>query len=133
MDGQNKDLYLSRGKVVDTAGNVLDGWAVGYLFLFGGDAYIWSADGSGTAYQVAPDTVGRCTGAADADGRRIFEGDILHYWDGETDVPYLCLWQDNGWRVKQMDLDASDDLDAPFCADARVVGSVHDNPEEAEQ
>ena len=82
---------------------------------------------------VLPETVGQYTGLTDKNGKRIFEGDILQFENGDGEFSlYSCEWSSElcGWSIKFHEYDTpADPLDALFCTDAEVIGNIHDNPE----
>lgn len=81
----------------------------------------------GQDYKVDPDTIGRFTGLTDCNGVKIFEGDIIKYfddWIGKIEydsdsalftVSFVDGDYDNFWRIS--------------CGDCEVIGNIYDNPE----
>lgn len=117
---------------------ITDEWRYGFyahLPSAGGSAHIIfepaeNPDESNQTRFVDPSTVGQYTGLKDRNGKRIFEGDILRYDDGETSI-YDARWDYHRWLV-QMHGDYSampDDLDECFCQYAEVIGNIHDGQE----
>ena len=91
-------------------------------------------------YEVDPDTVSEFTGLRDRNGKRIFEGDIINYEDGDpSDYEYhdgtimnvgeivfcdgkFCFT--NAFSVTMDDLLCDNDM-----LDCEVIGNKWDNPE----
>jgi len=97
---------------------------------------------------VVPETVGQFTGLRDKNGRRIFEGDILHLWieyDNEFDPikKYRAIVEFGnpnaeynwGFQLNMLEITPfNNDIllwiemeeSGAFC---EVIGNIHDNPE----
>ena len=91
-----------------------------YLNWVGGDI-------DGIVTLVDPNTVGQFTGLFDADGKKIFEGDIVNYRimsrkDGAlVDFKIEVVYYDGGGFKPMMDFSVS--------WKPKVVGNMYDNPE----
>lgn len=83
---------------------------------------------------VDPSTVGQFTGLADKNGNKIFEGDILIFYNGEEFSNYEVIWFGNAYKVlMEGEMEIQDDLDLFFCEHSEVIGNIHDNPELLEE
>ena len=137
---------LFRGKCVNSAD-----WIIGkYLF----EQYIDSnalciAEGTITANdyseilgdwcEVIPETIGQFTGLTDKNGRKIFEGDIIHleysqvffggvyFGEYTAEVSYKegCFITDG--------INNGDEIETPLSGfdndEIEIIGNIHDNPE----
>ena len=112
-------------------------WVYGYLC--GGGYYIEPEEG--IEKLIDCDTTGQYTGIKDANGKEIFEGDIVQRdifgekvigevtWADMVGTGfYLKIKQKNGIGFYPMNRGQFDDDDGDMCNDI-VLGNVHDNPE----
>lgn len=72
-------------------------------------------------YEVDEETVGQFTGLYDANGKAVYEGDILRQGDGIITV----TWYDGGF----CDLVCNVIISNLDVEDSQVIGNIHDNPE----
>lgn len=123
---------LFRGKRIDNGE-----WADGSLIYDAenNEAFIVESFEDRAAYlrQVNPETVGQYTGLTDKNGKRIFEGDIVHFGytgankgvEGKAVVVFengkFCVeW---GWHKEFVCLDGFANTTI------EIIGNIHDNPE----
>ena len=97
----------------------------------------------GCWYEVDPFTLGEYIGLHDADGKRVFEGDILGYWNrnkgkycADGVVQYgrfncSCCSGVYGWYIDGGDIRTLDDEWVTLRL--KVIGNIHDNPELLEE
>lgn len=119
---------IFRGKRTDNGE-----WFEGCLATFkDGDCAIFDPDDEETPlYQVDPETVGQYTGLTDKSGKKIFEGDIVQYYDtieGNICIPEIVIFGDSGWQTKSIKCDVADELNPRVAKDYKVIGNIYDNP-----
>lgn len=129
---------LFRGKLLDNSE-----WAYGFIVKMFGAYHIIDKDDENTAYEVIPETVGQYTGLKDKNGKRIWEGDILHiakiadglggYYQPPLDYHVnvvvkfdLCAWM---WETLCEDKRYISFPDAWCHYECEVIGNITDNPE----
>ena len=86
---------------------------------------------------VDPPTVGQYTGLKDKNGKRIFEGDIIQYYERQfcgkdTPVCDVVAYTEGGFAVKSYFLNnwLWDSVHGNIqLRDVEVIGNIHDNPE----
>lgn len=108
-------------------------WVYGDLFHgMDDDSYIHIFDDYGQNVEVLPNTIGQYTGLKDANGKEIYEGDIVRY--RLTDERYK-----KNSRYSNLPIHY-DERQAMFIAGGiywdtlrsnkvEVIGNIHDNPE----
>lgn len=120
----------------DSKGRVAHKIHSGYTDNIYGNFY--SDDLSPEGVEVDPSTIGQFTGRCDKNGKKIFEGDILHFWSdyreaytGECVVKYgdfncNCCEGVYGWYLENGDIRYLSYEENPVY---EVCGNIHDNPE----
>ena len=109
-------------------GKHLDKWLYGSLHMNESGQPAIATPSSFHFRCVDPDTVGQYTGLKDADGREIYEGDVVRYENciclvvyNSTRFASFALRKD-GWAFDHYFGEA---FEASEC---QVIGNVHDNP-----
>lgn len=83
-------------------------------------------DRTGQYIRVFPETVGRCTGFLDKEGRLIFEGDIIQ--DKDIEAPLVVSYEEKlagfvGISQKNNTIWEFTELDS---ADIEIIGCIHE-------
>ena len=137
------ERFLSRGKRKDNGE-----WVTGYYVfqrkrsgVFGQkiseldfDRHL-IIDLRGNSHEVIPETVVRCTGLKDKNGKPIFEGDILKFVNDDREISlYVVIWNTSllSWQVQEISHYVKND----YCGfdelcefgNTEVIGNIHDNP-----
>lgn len=144
---------LYRGKRVDNSE-----WTEGYLFKQWNRTFLlWGMTGDiPNMTEVIPETVGQFTGLTDKNGKKIFEGDIVMYFDEECYYPEeytefmgvivfekgafgigcreelpidLDYWCDNDNFVSLWELYWNLNCTQNELPMLEVIGNIYDNPE----
>lgn len=120
---------LFRGKMADN-GEWAYGWYLEYPFgrwpMKSAIVPAGNAESGRLEFvEVRPGTVGQFTGLSDANGKRIFEGDILQVHGKLCEVEFD---KDSARFVLTGDELYLDFIDTWGC-ETEVVGNIHDNPE----
>lgn len=125
---------LFRGKRLDNGE-----WVYGLLCRVG-DTYanIRRMD-TGVLYSVFTNTIGQFTGLTDKNGRKIFEGDIIHleysqmFFGGEYCGEYTAeVSYEEGCFITD-GINNGDEIETPLSGfdndEVEIIGNIHDNPE----
>lgn len=120
---------LFRGKTED--GKWVDGFYVKQVDCCGGVHFIFhcakNPDDNNARYDVIKETVGQFTGLLDANGEKIFEGDILRERNGE-DIGFIRYDDEDGMFYLVVD-NVLYDFSTASSKWYEVIGNIHDNPE----
>ena len=92
--------------------------------------YIMSQTPVPSQWAVKCETIGQFTGLTDKNGTKIFDGDILKFYNGEEFTYYEVIWFGTGFKILMVDeTEIQGNLDLIFCEHSEVIGNIHDNPE----
>lgn len=126
----------------DTQGKIIEAVIIedAYEQVTGGQRHIRS-DLNRECYRVDPSTVGQYTGRTDKNGKRIFEGDVLHYvgWNGKLNDFCIVVFDFAEFALKFTVMDGQPNPKYPLQRGLfafhggkpvfEVIGNIHDNPE----
>lgn len=132
-----------KGEKVWMDGSPVDSnWVEGYGVCMGkGDFSVIYAGDHVEKFTVYTDTVGQFTGLTDKNGKKIFEGDILHIVSYTCDYDFKTSVGAKYGYVSGLyvdgDFDGGDFNEIGFAfdywsnedAEVEVIGNIHDNPE----
>ena len=128
---------LFRGKQLDN-GEWVEGWYEMYPF---GKWPVKTSiipseeakDGHYEHAQVDPSTVGQYTGLKDKNGKRIFEGDIVHCLARMDEANCVVIFEEGEFRLvperNYKTYVTGGGYHALRCFVKEVIGNIHDNPE----
>ena len=124
-----------KGQKVWMDGSPVDSnWVEGYGVCMGkGDFSIIYAGDHVEKFVVYTDTVGQFTGLTDKNGKKIFEGDIVHCISRTDMAIMVVIFEDGEFRMvlleKYKDYIPGCGFYAIRCFDKEIIGNIHDNPE----
>ncbi len=136
------EKFLSRGKREDNGE-----WITGYYVKHLERHIIFDLDGD--VHYIITETVGRCTGLTDKNGKMIFEGDILKavkyrfvvkfgkcggVQNVDTEVGYIGLYVEPIGKDAQWLSDSGLRTDILYWINSvrfgvEIIGNIYDNPE----
>ena len=121
-----EDRYLFKAKTCNGE------WVTGFLHCKDDKWYISNKAGSPFAYEVRPDTICRCTGLKDKNGKLIWENDIMvaHLDDAypEDETYIRILWYESGFCSKEKGSEDISPIDKFDQEHFEVCGNIFDNP-----
>ena len=124
---------IFRGKRTDNGE-----WVKGYLYITHIGAHeIGSYDAEinieRLTFDVIPETVGQYTGLTDKNGKRIFEGDIVHCVSKLDSADMVIIFECGQFRMilaeKYHEYQTNVGYYDINCFAKEVIGNIHDNPE----
>lgn len=125
---------LFRSKSCDK-GEWIEGWYV--PALDDGRHCIFLASAPDMGEYVDPQTVGQYTGLEDKNGKKIFEGDIVHCTARLDESNCLVIFEEGEFRLVPERLFKTyvtgGGYHALRCFEKEVIGNIHDNPELLEE
>lgn len=136
-----EDKYLSKAKRIDNGD-----WLVGYIVKYGYTGkekyYIVPSHASDLySFLIDPNTICRCTGLKDENGKQIWENDILHngnYFVVKWNEPCArfdivlnnsCNIPIGKWEPMICDWKTNDFKEYRKAVDYEIIGNIFDNPE----
>lgn len=119
---------LFRGKRFDNGD-----WVFGDLIREKWGYQVVTSSGNGYSrknYVITEETIGQYTGLKDKNGKRIFEGDIISFfnWGGNV-LKRAVVWDPQLGRFSVF-IDGALSVGVnPISGPHKVIGNIHDNPE----
>ncbi len=124
-----------KGQKVWMDGSPVDSnWVEGYGVCMGtGDFSVIYAGHPVEKFTVYTDTVGQFTGLTDKNGKKIFEGDIVHCISWTDKANMVVIFEDGEFRMvlceRYKNYIPGCGFYAIWCFDKEIIGNIHDNPE----
>ena len=119
---------LFRGKRSDNGEWITDS----ETYIRDGDG-IWLSDENLNIVMVIPETVGQYTGLTDKNGKRIYEGDIVHCVSKLDSADMVVIFECGQFRMilaeKYHEYQTNVGYYDINCFAKEVIGNIHDNPE----
>ena len=125
---------LFRGKRVDNGE-----WVYGLLCRVGNTYANIRRTDTEVLYSVLTNTIGQFTGLTDKNGRKIFEGDIIHleysqvFFGGEYFGEYTAEVSYKEGCFITDGINNGDEIETPLSGfdndEVEIIGNIHDNPE----
>ena len=122
--------YLFRGKRTDNGT-----WTYGYLFCIWKRTYLcWGTTNDvPNMKEVLLENIGQYAGLTDKNGKRIFEGDIVHCVSKLDSADMVVIFECGQFRIilaeKYHEYQTNVGYYDINCFAKEVIGNIHDNPE----
>lgn len=117
---------LFRGKRMDN-GEWVEGYYSPVNIPITGNMGHFINVGGYRAVEIDPETVSQFTGLTDRNGTKIFEGDIIKYFDDW--IGKIEYDSDSALFVVSFVDGDDDNFGRVSCGDCEVIGNIYDNPE----
>lgn len=108
-----------------------DKWIYGYYFKNRGIDFIapdvFANGKTWEDYEVDSDSVMQFTGRNDKNGREVYEGDVLRFYD--EDIPYDVVFAFVDGALMAVYTSTLDVRSSWPVNDMVIIGNIHDNPE----
>ena len=110
-------------------------WIEGLLTVMWGQYHIINPDDENTAYPIDTETICQYIGLTDKNGHKIWENDIIGYWDtystengqAEADCIGKVFWDDETLSFQVTERLSAESYEV--MDECSVIGNIFDNPD----